>query len=123
MLYNFAFISAEQECKSAIIIHITSPSCTSLSPPYPPLRYHRVLGWAYCVIWKLLNRYILHMLLYIVTATFSFFPTLSFPHGIHKSILYICTSMTSLEIHSSISFSQYLYICNLCFSDLLHPIL
>ena len=34
-------------------------------------------------------------------------PTLSFPHCVHKSILYICFSIPSLQIASSIYFVYY----------------
>ena len=38
-------------------------------------------------------------------------PTLSFPCCVHKSVLYICLSITSLQIDSSISFLQIPYLC------------
>ena len=40
-----------------------------------------------------------------VIATLSVHPTLSFPQCIHKSILYVCVSISSLQIGSSVPFS------------------
>ena len=43
-------VSAVQQCKSAIIIHISPPSWASLPSLHPtPLNCHRMLDWASCV--------------------------------------------------------------------------
>ena len=43
-------VSAVQQCKSAIIIHISPPSWASLPSLHPTLlNCHRVLDWASCV--------------------------------------------------------------------------
>ena len=42
-----------------------------------------------------------------VNATFSICPALSFSHCVHTSILYICVSILSLQIGSSVLLSRF----------------
>ena len=45
--YTIVLVSALQQCKSAIILHIFSPSLASFPSPYPILPgHHRVPDWA-----------------------------------------------------------------------------
>ena len=46
-----------------------------------------------------------------VNATLSICPTLSFPPGVHKSILYLCTSTPALKIGSAAPFFEIPYLC------------
>ena len=63
-----------------------------------------------------------------LNATFSVRPTFSLPRCVHKSVLYICVSIPSLQIGSSVPFFSrfhiYVLIHNICFSlsDLLHSV-
>ena len=45
-----------------------------------------------------------------VSATLSIYPTLSFPTHVHKSLLYVWTSVPALQIGSLESFSYIPYI-------------
>ena len=58
--YNVALVSAIQQCESAIIVLIDSPSWTSLPPPPHPtlLGCLRALGWVPSVILQLNTSYI-----------------------------------------------------------------
>ena len=60
----------------------------------------------------------LHTIEYIHRCYFSISPTLSFPPCVHKSVIYICISISFLQIGSSIPFYRF-HICvliyNICF--------
>ena len=57
LLYKL-LVSATQQCKSDIIMHISPSSWASLPSPHPALlRPHRVPGWAPWVIEQLLTRH------------------------------------------------------------------
>ena len=49
-LYNVVLVSAIQQRRSAIIIHVSPPSCASLPCPHPTS-----LGWAPCVTEQLVT--------------------------------------------------------------------
>ena len=40
----------------------------------------------------------------MITYMFYIHLTLSFPHCVHKSVLYVCVSITALQIDSSVPF-------------------
>ena len=85
-----------------------------------PLGHHRAPGWAPCVIQQLPTSYLFYTRSYIyVSATFSIHPALSFPCYVHKSVLYICVSISSLKTSSSLLFfwiPLYALVYNICFS-------
>ena len=113
LLYNVVLVSAIWQHESAIIIHIF-PSLRNFPPiPHPtPLGHHRESDWVPCVIWQPPTNYLFYTWQCIyVNSTFSIHPTLSFPHCVHKAIHYICNSIPSLQIVSSVPFFQILYIC------------
>ena len=57
--YNIVLVSAIQQCKSAIIIHISLPSSASFfSPHLSPPGYHRVPDWAPCAMQQFLTSYL-----------------------------------------------------------------
>ena len=61
LLYNVLLISAVQQCESAICIHISPPSWTSLPPLHPtPPGHHRTLSWAPCAIHQLPNSHLFY---------------------------------------------------------------
>ena len=85
-----------------IYIYISSPPWVSLLLTHPiPLGHHRVPGWA-PVSYSSSPLTILHMVGIYINATFTNSPTLSFPCCVFKSILYICVSIPSLKIGSSV---------------------
>ena len=53
---------------------------------------------------------ILHMVMYF-NAALPVRPTLSFPYCVHKSVLYVCVSVTALQIGSSAPSLYIPYIC------------
>ena len=75
----------------------------SLSHPIPP-GHHRAQDWTPCAKQQLLTSCASYTWQGIyVDATFPICPTLSLPDCVLKSILYICVSIPSLQIGSSIS--------------------
>ena len=81
------------------------------SPPIPvPLHptllgHHRAQGWASCAIRQLSTSYLFYIWQCIyVNATFPIRPTLSFPRHVHKSVLYICVSISFLHLGSSVPY-------------------
>ena len=105
LLFNVVLVSAVQSCTQAVVIHISSPLEPSYLPRNPtPLGHRTVPGWASCVIQQLLISYRFYTLVYKCYAAFSVCPTLSFPHCVYSSVLYICISIPSLQIGSSIPF-------------------
>ena len=66
--------------------------CPSSHPT--PLGHHRAPIWAPCVIQQFLTSSLVYTWQCInVDATCSTLPTLSFPHCVHKSVLYLCVSI------------------------------
>ena len=111
VLYNVVLVSALQKqvvfsCavlqhKSVIIIHIhlEHPSC--FPSHYSRSSQSTTLG-SLCYIASSHQLSTLHVVVHICC---SVPPTLSFHHCVHKSALYICISIPSLQIDLSISFS------------------
>ena len=115
MLYNVVLVSAVQHCQSVIIIYIYD---VSLPPSPSSLGCYRVPGWILCVIQQLPNSYFTHVHLVVciyvcvcvcvcvcVYIYRCYFLNLSYFHLpppptnlYHKSILYICVSIPSLQI-------------------------
>ena len=91
---------------SSIYIYITSSLSLPPAHPHPTfVGHHRAAGWAPCITQQLLASYLFHIWSSMyVDVTFSIHPTLSFPHCVHKSILYICITVPSLHIGSLIPF-------------------
>ena len=53
LLYNVVPVSVVQWSQSAICMHISPPSWSSLLPPHPShLGHQRALNWASCVVWQ-----------------------------------------------------------------------
>ena len=113
--------SPAQQCESAIIIHASPPSAPSPFPslqsflPLPPTTphgHHRADLCSLCSLGSLCylatshQLSILHMLLRICWCYFLHCPILSLPHGGHKFILHVGTSIPSLQIGSSIPFFE-----------------
>ena len=84
------------------------PSLLSLPPlPHPtPLYHQRVPGWAPCVIQQLFTSCLFYtgQCVCMLMLLSPFIPTISLPHYVHKSIHYICVSVPSLQIGSSVQF-------------------
>ena len=80
---------------------MSPPSWVSLPFPHPtPLGHHREPGCPPCVIQQLLTSHPFYTWWCIyVDVTFSVHPTLSLPHCVHKSFLYICISRPSCSIY------------------------
>ena len=61
-----------------------------------------------------------------VNAAISILPTLSFLHGVHKSVLYVCLFLSYKQVHQYhfSKFHIYVLIYDICFSlsDLLHSV-
>ena len=91
---------------AAAYIYITSSLSLPPAHPHPIfVGHHRAAGWAPCITQQLLTSYLFHIWSSMyVDVTFSIHPTLSFPHCVHKSILYICITVPSLHIGSLIPF-------------------
>ena len=75
LLYNVLLASAVQQCESAICIHISPPSWTSLQPLHPtPLGHHRTLSWAPCAVQQLPNSHLFYTQYTYASATLSIHP-------------------------------------------------
>ena len=63
LVYSVVLVSAVQQHESAIIIHISLPSWTSLPPYVHPthLGHQRGLSWAPCVIQQLPTSYLFYI--------------------------------------------------------------
>ena len=92
-------------------------------PPLPPsilLSHHRAPDWDPCYIATSHQLSIYSWQCIRVDATFSIHPTLSLPNCVHKPTLYICRSIPSLQIGSSVPFFRIPYIytllCDIYFS-------
>ena len=105
-------VSAIQQCQSAIIIHIYSPSWAPYAPTLHPSKSSqstRLASLCYIAASHQLSSF--HLIVYIyIDATFSIHSTLSFPNCVYKSILYFCIFIPSLQIGSSIPFFSIPYI-------------
>ena len=108
LLYNILLISALQPCEPAITIHISSATWASFpSSLHTALGNHRAPSRT-PVLYRNFSPaiYFTHdaIYAYICWCYLPIHPTLSFPHCVHKSILYNCISIPSLQIGSSIPF-------------------
>ena len=106
-------------CTAAWISHnyIHTPPFWALLSPSHLSDHLRVSGWAPCVMQQLLTSYLFHMIVYIRQHCF-----LNLSHPLlslllQKSLPYICNSISSLELDSSVLFlwipylsTIYLYI-------------
>ena len=93
MLSSIVLVSPIQQCKSAIIIRISPPSHSHRPQVVAELRAGLpVLPSCLFSAWQCTY----------VCATFSICSTLSPPHCVYEFILYICVSVPSLQIGSSI---------------------
>ena len=121
---------ATQQHKSATIIHLSCSSLASPPPPHPSRLSQSVRRGPLCntatshPVW---DGYLMPESLYMLTLLSQ--PSHSLPpHCAHKSILYVCVSIPSLQIGSSIAFFWIPYIYTLtyciCFSlsALLHSV-
>ena len=82
-------VSAVQWSKSAVCIYAFSPSWISTPPDH-----HRAPGWIACAVQQLPTSYLIYTPSCIhVNAILSVGLTLSFPHWVHKPILYMCNKL------------------------------
>ena len=130
MLYSVVLVSAVQHCESVIIICIYD---LSLPPNPASLGCHKVPGWIPCVIQQLPSSYFTHVRLVVCICYFLnlFYFHLPTPNLYHKSILYICVSIPSLQIGIISTVFLIPHICLLyyicfcfcfCFFYLLHSV-
>ena len=82
-----------------------TPSVLNLHPlPHPsPISRHGALGWVPYVISNF-PLAVLHMVMHMFYCWSLNSLTLSFPHCVHKSVLYACVSISTLEICLSLPF-------------------
>ena len=97
---------------------MSPPSWTSFPPPTPshptPLRCHRVLGWARCIMQQLLTSHLFYLWQCIcVSATLSIPPTFSFPHCVHKSVLYVSLFLPWKQVHRYHLSSFHIYVLSI----------
>ena len=108
-IFNWNIIALQSSfsfcCTTLWISHIYTYiySLLSLPPTAPIPPYHRPKSWVPCVIQQLPASYFTHCSVYM-SRLLSQFPPLSFPHCVHKSILYTCASIPALQIGSSVAF-------------------
>ena len=104
-------VSAVQQRGSAIRTHISLHSWAFLPPtPSKLLGHHRAPGWA-SVLHSCFPRLTLHMVVYTCQRYFLNSSRLSFPYYVQKSVLYVCVSIPTLKICSSVPFFYSPYIC------------
>ena len=103
-------VSAMQQREAAINIHISAPSWASLPPQPQSHPSGSSQSWTELrVIQQLPTNclfYTRHCI--YVNATLSVRPTLSFPHCAHKSVLYVCVSITKARTLSKPRSQNYL---------------
>ena len=93
--------------ESVIIIYMSPlPLQPPSSLPSHLSRSWQGTGWAPCAAEELPASQLVHTWS-CVNAVLSIRPTLSFPHCVHRFVLYICVSVPSLQIASSVLF----FIC------------
>ena len=101
---NLVHMHTLRQCKSAISIHLAPPFWDYLPPSCPSRSSQSMRLSSLCHITTSHSPSTVHMVMYIFQCTFSDHPTLSFPHCVHKSILYICISSPALQTGSSVPF-------------------
>ena len=109
LLYNIVLISAIQQSESATHIHIY------LFFRFPSrLGRHRARSGVSGAIQQVHISYLFYpqdqQYMY-VNPSLPVHPASPFPLGIHKFILYLCVSISALQIRSSIAFFQISHIC------------
>ena len=116
--FSFLFFKLQDDCitmlywflpyknrnQSKLFINIYS---LFLEPPFPILSHF--FKQSHRATWLLYSRFPLTVC--FTHTTFSVFPTLSFFYCVHKSILYVCVSIPSLQIGSSVLFFQIPHQC------------
>ena len=98
-------ISAIHQHESAIGIHISPPSWTFLPSPTPFHPSRMLQSTSLSPLCHTADSHwlsILHMVIYNIHATLSVHPSLSFPHSVHKLLLYVSVSTAALQIGSSV---------------------
>ena len=106
LLYNVVLVSAIQQCKLAIIIHVSPPFLVSLPSSHPTaLDHHRVLAG------QLLTNYLFYTwwCTYVCAKLSSFASLSPFP-TVSMSLFSVCISIPSLKIDLSIPFLEIPYI-------------
>ena len=94
--------SAVQQSESAVCIHISSLFWISL-----PFRSLQSTEKSSCAIQQVLISYLsIHSSVYTSVPISQFIPLLLFPFGIHVFVLYVCVSVSALQIGSPISISS-----------------
>ena len=97
--------SAVKQSESAISVHISPLSGTSLPHPLnPPLLVITECLAKIPVLYSSSTLAILYLVVYIVSSTLPIHLTLSFLPYIHIAILYICNSFPALQTSSSVPF-------------------
>ena len=99
------WVSAAQWRESARCTHVSPPSWASFLPTSPshPLGHHRAPSWAPCAVQQLCTSYLLYTWYCAYINTNLPVPT-PLPPRVHKSILYVCISVPTLQIGSSVPF-------------------
>ena len=106
LLYRSLLFSVKPEHESAIGIHISPPSWTSL--PSPSLSYPSRLIQSPCLSFLRhpVNSWWLSILYMVIKVSMLLSPYISpsppFSY-VHKSVLYVCFSNAALQINSSVS--------------------
>ena len=110
LLYNVVLVSTAQQNESAIHIHRSSPFWVSLPFRTPQCIKYSSLCYTVCS-----HQLSILYIVSIVCMCQSQYPNSShptpFPLGIHTFVLYICVSISALQIKSSIPFFQIPHIC------------
>ena len=106
LLYNTVLVSAIQQHESAIGIHMSPPSRTSLPPPTSshPFRLSQSPGLS-CLSHTARSHClsVSHMVMCVSTLLSPLIPpSPSSPRCICKSVLYVCISLAALQIGSSV---------------------
>ena len=114
MLYSIILISVTYQHESAIGIHMSPPSWISLPNPTPldPSKLSQNTGFELPVLYS--KRPLAVCFTYdnvYVSVTLWILLSLSFPHCVHKSALYVSISTAALQIDSSVPSFQIPYVC------------
>ena len=132
LLHNVVLASAIHQHESAMGIHVSPPSFTSLPPPLPSHPSRLLQSPGLSSLSHTANSHwlsVLHIVVYMLPCCSLHSPhsLLPPPAHVHKSVLYVCVSTAALEIGSSIPCFQMPHICvNVWYlvflSDLLHSV-
>ena len=109
-----------QQLESVLSIFVSCFPWAFLPTPSPSHSSDLLRGWTPCAIKPLPTSCLFHTWWCVyVDATLWIYPTLSFPHCVHKPILYIHISIPALQIGSLYHFSRFhisALIYDICFS-------